>query len=41
MFVLDKDVKEQVLENGVVRKPTKEEKASHESYLQELVDAKR
>ena len=30
-----------VEENGVVRKPTKEEKASHESYLQELVDAKR
>ena len=24
-----------VEENGVVRKPTKEEKASHESYLQE------
>lgn len=30
-----------VEENGVVRKPTKEEKASHESYLQELVGAKR
>ena len=30
-----------VEENGVVRKPTKEEKASHESYLQELVNAKR
>lgn len=30
-----------VEENGVVRKPTKEEKTSHESYLHELVDAKR